>query len=150
MLEYQENDMEEVFMQTFKISYKDIFGNTLDHELKPDGDKILVNQDNKQEFVDLYTDFLLNGSIEKQFKAFKNGFHMVTDESPLHLLFRPEEIELIVCGSKNFDFNELEQSTEYEGGYTAESQTIKDFWDIVHGFEMDLKRKLLQFTTGRK
>ncbi|XP_055626355.1 ubiquitin-protein ligase E3A [Toxorhynchites rutilus septentrionalis] len=148
MLDYQENDMEEVFMQTFKICYKDVFGTTLDHELKPDGDKIFVNQDNKQEFVDSYTDFLLNQSIEKQFKAFKRGFQMVTDESPLHLLFRPEEIELIVCGSKEFDFNELEQSTEYEGGFTAESQVIKDFWEIVHGLSMDSKRKLLQFTTG--
>ncbi|XP_058835486.1 ubiquitin-protein ligase E3A isoform X2 [Topomyia yanbarensis] len=148
MLDHQDNDMEEVFMQTFKICYKDVFGNTLDHELKPDGDKIFVNQDNKQEFVELYTDFLLNQSIEKQFKAFKRGFQMVTDESPLHLLFRPEEIELIVCGSKEFDFNELEQSTEYEGGFTVESQTIKDFWAIVHGLSMDSKRKLLQFTTG--
>ncbi|XP_055535236.1 ubiquitin-protein ligase E3A isoform X1 [Wyeomyia smithii] len=148
MLDHQENDMEETFMQTFKICYKDVFGNALDHELKTDGDKIFVNQDNKHEFVELYTDFLLNQSIEKQFKAFKRGFQMVTDESPLHLLFRPEEIELIVCGSKEFDFNELEQSTEYEGGFTAESQTIKDFWAIVHGLSMDSKRKLLQFTTG--
>lgn len=148
IIDHQENDMEEVFMQTFKICYKDVFGNALDHELKPDGDKISVNQDNKQEFVELYTDFLLNQSIEKQFKAFKRGFQMVTDESPLHLLFRPEEIELIVCGSKEFDFNELEQSTEYEGGFTNDSQTIKDFWAIVHGLSMDSKRKLLQFTTG--
>lgn len=148
MLDHPENDMEEVFMQTFRICYKDVFGNTLDHELKPEGDKLLVNQDNKHEFVELYTDFLLNQSIEKQFKAFKRGFQMVTDESPLHLLFRPEEIELIVCGSKEFDFNELEQSTEYEGGFTADSQTIKDFWAIVHGLSMESKRKLLQFTTG--
>lgn len=148
ILDHQENDMEEVFMQTFKICYKDVFGNTLDHELKPDGDKIFVNQDNKQEFVELYADFLLNQNIEKQFMAFKRGFQMVTDESPLHLLFRPEEVELIVCGSKEFDFNELEQSTEYEGGFTAESQTIKDFWDIVHGLSMESKLKLLQFTTG--
>lgn len=53
-----------------------------------------------QEFVDLYTDYLLNVSVEKQFKAFKRGFQMVTDESPLHLLFRPEEVEILVCGSK--------------------------------------------------
>lgn len=25
---------------------------------------------------------------------------MVTDESPLHILFRPEEVEQLVCGSK--------------------------------------------------
>lgn len=53
-----------------------------------------------QEFVDLYADFLLNKSVEKQFRAFRRGFQMVTDESPLHLLFRPEEIEQLVCGSK--------------------------------------------------
>lgn len=53
-----------------------------------------------QEFVDLYADYLLNTSIDKKFRAFRRGFQMVTDESPLHLLFRPEEVELLVCGSK--------------------------------------------------
>uniref|UniRef100_A0A182PJE2 HECT domain-containing protein n=1 Tax=Anopheles epiroticus TaxID=199890 RepID=A0A182PJE2_9DIPT len=148
LLDYTDNDMEEVFMQTFKIGYRDVFGNLLEHELKPDSDKTFVTQDNKQEFVELYSDFMLNKSVEKQFNAFRRGFQMVTDESPLHLLFRPEEVELIVCGSKEFDFDELEQSTEYEGGFTAESQTIKDFWSIVHGLSMEVKRKLLQFTTG--
>lgn len=38
--------------------------------------------------------------MEKQFRAFRKGFQMVTDESPLHLLFRPEEVEQLVCGSK--------------------------------------------------
>lgn len=53
-----------------------------------------------KEFVDLYADYLLNTSVEKQFYAFRQGFKMVTEESPLHLLFRPEEIEILVCGSK--------------------------------------------------
>lgn len=48
LLNYQENDMEDVFMQTFQINYTDVFGNTLTHELKPNGDNIIVNQDNKQ------------------------------------------------------------------------------------------------------
>ncbi|CAD7081216.1 unnamed protein product [Hermetia illucens] len=148
MLDYEDADMEDVFMQTFKISYTDVFGNTLDHELKPNGGDIFVTQDNKHEFVELYTDFLLNSSIEKQFRAFRKGFQMVTDESPLQLLFRPEEIELLVCGSKHFDFVELEKSTEYEGGYTEKSQIIIDFWSIVHGLPDESKRKLLEFTTG--
>lgn len=38
--------------------------------------------------------------MEKQFHAFYKGFQMVVDESPLELLFRPEEIELLICGSK--------------------------------------------------
>lgn len=48
----------------------------------------------------MYADFLLNKSVEKQFRAFYKGFQMVTDESPLELLFRPEEVELLICGSK--------------------------------------------------
>lgn len=43
---------------------------------------------------------MLNKSVEKQFKAFRRGFHMVTNESPLKYLFRPEEIELLICGSR--------------------------------------------------
>lgn len=58
-----------------------------------------------QEFVDLYADYLLNKSVETQFKAFYKGFQMVVDESPLELLFRPEEIELLICGSKVIENN---------------------------------------------
>lgn len=148
MLEYNEPDMEDVFSQTFEIGYQDVFGSPLKQTLKKDGEKIFVTQSNKHEFVELYADFLLSQSIEKQFKAFKKGFQMVTDESPLNLLFRPEEVELLVCGSKDFDFNELEKSTEYEGGYTSDTEIIKHFWVIVHGLSLELKRKLLQFTTG--
>lgn len=53
-----------------------------------------------QEFVDLYADYILNKSVERQFKAFKKGFQMVTNESPLKYLFRPEEVELLICGSR--------------------------------------------------
>ncbi|CAH2232624.1 jg6579 [Pararge aegeria aegeria] len=148
MLEYTENDLEETYYQTFRICYTDVFGNNLFHDLKENGDDVFVTQENKREFVDLYADFLLNKSVETQFKAFRRGFVMVTDESQLGTLFRPEEVETLVCGSKNFDFNELEKSTEYDGGYTSESQTIKDFWSIVHSLSLEDKRKLLQFTTG--
>lgn len=35
----------------------------------------------------------------------------------------------------------------YEG-YTKESTTIVAFWDIVHGMELEDKKKLLFFITG--
>ncbi|KAL0273410.1 UNVERIFIED_CONTAM: hypothetical protein PYX00_006078 [Menopon gallinae] len=148
LLEYEEDDIEEAFIQTFRVCYTDVFGNTLFQELKEGGDQIFVNQDNKKEFVDLYADFLLNKCVEKQFRAFRKGFQMVTDESPLSFLFRPEEVEQLVCGSKNFDFNELEEATEYDGGYTADTPVIKYFWELVHAMTLDNKRKLLQFATG--
>ncbi|XP_075235231.1 ubiquitin protein ligase E3A isoform X1 [Lycorma delicatula] len=148
MIDYEGEDMEEMFMQTFKIGYNDVFGNVLYHELKPNGDKIYVTQENKKEFVDLYANFLLNSSVEKQFWAFRRGFQMVTDESPLHRLFRPEEVEQLVCGSKKFDLKELEEATEYDGGYSQDTPIVRQFWEIAHALPIDNQRKLLQFATG--
>lgn len=62
--------------------------------------KVFLGIVSLQEFVNLYADYILNKSVEKQFKAFRRGFHMVTNESPLKYLFRPEEIELLICGSR--------------------------------------------------
>lgn len=148
LLDYEGDDIEDVFLQTFRIGYSDIFGSSLYHDLKENGGDIPVTQSNKQEFVNLYVDFLLNKMISRQFRAFKTGFQMVTDESPLKLLFRPEEVEILVCGSKNFDFNELENSTQYDGGYDSRHRTIRQFWDIVHEFSDEQKKALLMFTTG--
>lgn len=48
MLDYTEDDMEEVFMQTFQICHRDVFGNALLHDLKENGDRIPVGQHNKK------------------------------------------------------------------------------------------------------
>lgn len=34
LLEYQDDDIEDTFMQTFRISYKDVFGVVYTHDLK--------------------------------------------------------------------------------------------------------------------
>lgn len=53
-----------------------------------------------------------------------------------------------MLSAQQFDFNELEKATEYEGGFTSKSQTIVDFWTLVHALPMESKKKLLEFTTG--
>ncbi|KAI1899651.1 hypothetical protein AGOR_G00063980 [Albula goreensis] len=146
-LEYEGN-VEEDMMITFQISQTDLFGNPLMYDLRENGDKIPVTNENRKEFVAQYAEYMLNKSVEKQFKAFRRGFHMVTNESPLKYLFRPEEIELLICGSRNLDFQALEETTEYDGGYSKDSSIIKDFWETVHSFGEEQKRLFLQFTTG--
>ena len=48
VLAYEGADIEDVFMQSFQISYTDVFGNTMTHELKPGGEKVILTQENKQ------------------------------------------------------------------------------------------------------
>ncbi|XP_031158223.1 ubiquitin-protein ligase E3A-like [Sander lucioperca] len=147
LLEY-EGSVEEDMMITFQISQTDLFGNPLMYDLRENGDKIPVTNENRKEFVAQYAEYMLNKSVEKQFKAFRRGFHMVTNESPLKYLFRPEEIELLICGSRNLDFLALEETTEYDGGYNRDSRIIKEFWETLHSFGEEQKRFFLQFTTG--
>jgi hypothetical protein len=63
-------------------------------------------------------------------------------------LFRPEELELLVCGSQDLDFEALEKVVVYDSGYTKETPVIQWFWQVVHSFSENEKKRLLFFTTG--
>ncbi|TNN22053.1 Ubiquitin-protein ligase E3A [Liparis tanakae] len=99
LLEHEGN-VEEDMMLTYQISHQDLFGDPVLHDLRDQGDQIPVTKGNRQEFVGAYADYMLNTGVETQFRAFKKGFLMVTKESPLKYLFRPEEVELLICGSR--------------------------------------------------
>ncbi|CAB1314414.1 unnamed protein product [Coregonus sp. 'balchen'] len=161
LLEYEGN-VEEDMMITFQISQTDLFGDPITYDLREHGDKIPVSADNRKEFVSLYGDYMLNKSVERQFKAFRRGFRMVTNESPLKCYLHLKKGLLIweagsyFCGSRvsylsveqNLDFQALEETTEYDGGYSRDCRVIKDFWETVHSFGEEDKRLFLQFTTG--
>ena len=71
-----EGDVESTFLRSFDVEY-DYYGELRRHELKPGGSQVAVTNDNRQEYVDLYTKWLLHDSIGNQFAAFAHGFHEV-------------------------------------------------------------------------
>ncbi|XP_007059472.1 probable E3 ubiquitin-protein ligase HECTD2 isoform X2 [Chelonia mydas] len=144
LLSYEDN-VEEDFYSTFQV-FQEEFGVIKSYNLKPGGDKIPVTAQNRKEYVQLYVDFILNKSIYKQFAAFYYGFHSVCDSYALMLL-RPEEVEILVCGSPELDMYALQRNTQYDG-YLKTDLTIRYFWEVVLGFPLDLQKKLLHFTTG--
>ncbi|KAI9138762.1 hypothetical protein BKA69DRAFT_1031170 [Paraphysoderma sedebokerense] len=145
LLDYP-GDVQELYDRTFEVEY-DCLGARLTAELKPGGSKISLTNENRKEFVQLYCDFILNTSIKEQFQSFKDGFDLVTGGSVIHL-FRPEELEILVCGSSSLNFEDLEDVTQYDGGYTENTPVIKSFWKIVHSFSVEEKKRLLAFATG--
>ncbi|KAL4640071.1 putative E3 ubiquitin-protein ligase HECTD2 isoform X1 [Arapaima gigas] len=140
-----EGDVEEDFCSTFQV-FQEELGVIKSYNLRPGGDKIPVTNQNRKEYVQLYIDFLLNKSIYKQFAAFYYGFHSVCASNAL-LLLRPEEVEILVCGSPELDMNALQKVTQYEG-YSKADPTIRCFWDVVQSFPLELQKKLLHFATG--
>ncbi|KAK3710761.1 hypothetical protein QZH41_005390 [Actinostola sp. cb2023] len=140
-----EGDVENDLCQTFQVSHTS-FGQVITHNLKPKGDTIPVTNHNKQEYVNLYVDYLLNKSMYQQFAAFYHGFHSVCASNAL-IMLRPEEVEMLVCGNPELDMEALKKVTMYDG-YSKSDGPIRYFWEIVLAFSTDLKKKTLLFVTG--
>ncbi|CAI5746645.1 unnamed protein product [Peronospora destructor] len=145
LLNFQ-GDVEGVYQRNFDYSYE-VFGEVKTVELKPEGSSIPVTKNNREEYVALYVDYVLNKSVSRQFAAFHRGFHQVCNHEVLSM-FRWEELQLLICGSSDLDFEALEEATHYEDGFAEDSEIIRDFWVIVHAFSLEDKKKLLRFATG--
>ncbi|XP_063237913.1 probable E3 ubiquitin-protein ligase HERC4 [Bacillus rossius redtenbacheri] len=146
VLDYEGDDLEDVFCLTFQVN-REVFGEVRSIPLKPGGGDIPVTQQNKQEFVDLYVDRLLNSGVEVQFSAFKDGFLKVCGSRVLNL-FHPRELMAVVVGNENYDWVEFERNAEYRGGYSASDPTIIMFWNVFHQLSLEDKKKFLLFLTG--
>ncbi|CAH1798913.1 unnamed protein product [Owenia fusiformis] len=141
-----EGDVEDVFCQSFEVTTS-VFGSTCSKELIPGGADIPVTNQNREKFVRIYSQYILEESISHQFEPFSRGFHKVCGSEMLSL-FRPDEIELLVCGNPKLNFSALEKSASYADGYHSDHLIIKNFWSIVHSMSLEKKRKLLHFITG--
>ncbi|GFG39371.1 hypothetical protein Cfor_08324 [Coptotermes formosanus] len=122
------------------------YGDVKTYKLKEGGENIPVTNENRKEYVELYLDWILNTAIYEQFRAFYLGFHSVCASNAL-IMLRPEEVEMLVCGSPTLDLNELRKVTEYDG-YKADDPIIIDFWEVLDSLSDELKKKFLLFATG--
>ena len=124
----------------------DKFGEKLTIPLKPNGENIMIDSENKDEYVDLYVDWYFNKSINEPFTSFEKGFYRVFNRN-LSKILTPDELELIICGTQFLDFHELKKACQYED-YEKDSETIKYFWEILLDFGEEEKKKFLSFVTG--
>jgi len=146
LLDYEGDDVEDVFCLSFEVTWMEL-GEERRLDLKPDGANISVTRDNREEYVLRYVSWILVDSIKSQWEAFESGVMRIMEDSSLDL-FLPEELELLVVGSGVLDFNALESNTKYEGGYSAESEVVKNFWLFVKNASKDTQVQLLKFATA--
>ncbi|ETN85557.1 HECT-domain protein [Necator americanus] len=119
LLDYQGDDIEDVFCLNFTISYA-AFGSTETFDLKPGGAEISVTQSNKADYVQKYVHHRLcvgrNGEVGRQAAAFRDGFKLVLN-SRIVAFFQPRELMELVVGNENYDWSELRK-----GGSEVEQQ----------------------------
>ena len=63
-------------------------------------------------------------------------------------LFRPDELELLICGCPVINFHELELAATYEDGYNYNHSTIQMLWEVVSEMTLGQKKAFLMFVTG--
>jgi hypothetical protein len=149
LLAYDGNDVEEVFMRTFSVEYE-VFGEKRIDALCDGGTEKALTNDNREEYVQLYIDYVLTKSVKRSFEAYKEGFWIVCRGAQGLTLFKPSDLQLLICGTQDLDFVALESITRYDGfDLGKETPVVKWFWELVHqDFSDDDKKQLLAFSTG--
>ncbi|XP_078046235.1 HECT and RLD domain containing E3 ubiquitin ligase 4 isoform X1 [Augochlora pura] len=146
ILDYQESDFEEVFCLNFEV-VREAYGEKRIYELVPGGSKVPVTLQNKNQFVELYEDYVLNKSVEAHFQAFYKGFHKVCGGRVLEI-FHGTELMAVIVGNEDYDWEELEKNTTYKEGYSRSDPTIVLFWQVFRELPLEEKKKFLLFLTG--
>jgi E3 ubiquitin-protein ligase HECTD2 len=123
-------------------------------------DKV-VDKYNRDEYVRLYLEYLLDRSVRKQFEAFARGFFNVCGGNALSL-FHGEEIERLIRGSGDLNFSILRGSAVYEnwketedGPEIREIEEVENifpvvawFWDLMDHAGPDDQKRVLRWITG--
>lgn len=150
LIEYRNSDTTGTIIEDMCLTFSvtiDQFDEKVVIPFYSDGESTIVTNDTLDKYIQDYIDYKLNTSVSKQFSEFANGFRKLCRDE-VFSSFTPDELDILVSGEPNFNWEELKKGCRYDG-YSAESKTIKMFWDIFfNDFNDDDRCKLLLFITG--
>jgi hypothetical protein len=115
-------------------------------ELIPNGSEIPVTNENKQQYLDVKFKYIIFDSVSEQLHAFLKGIYQVV---PVELLalFDYEELDYVLCGSREVDVDDWECNTVVSSKLKP-SRTLRWFWEIVREMPNEYRSRLLQYATG--
>lgn len=125
----------------------DVYGQKVEHELKPDGKNIKVTNENRKEFIDLVIQWRFVSRIEKQTNSFIKGFTEIVPRQCIQI-FDPKEFELLLSGLGDVNIKDWQMNTVFKGEYNPHHRVINWFWMAMYSFPNELRLRFLQFVTG--
>ena len=114
------------------------------------GSHIPVTNENYLEYMEACLRYWMMDSVKPQLNQLLLGFFDVIPE-PLLTVFDFQELELLMCGLPEIDVCDWMDNTEYAGvleGVGEQHHTCQWFWEVVRGFDHEMRARLLQFVTG--
>ncbi|KAM6585610.1 hypothetical protein CsatB_012612 [Cannabis sativa] len=123
-------------------------------ELCDDGKSIIVNSQNREEYVNLLIEHQFVKSISHPVSRFKKGFaDMLCNTEHQEFFFQSlelEDLDLMLHGSENaISVEDWKAHTEYNG-YKENDPQIIWFWKIVEEMSAEQRKVLLFFWTSMK
>lgn len=140
-----ENSIDGILDLTFSAD-DESFGEIHTIDLKSDGRNIEVTDENKKEYVELFSQWKIVDRVREQFRAFMDGFNELIPED-LVTVFDERELELLIGGIAEIDVDDWKKHTDYRG-YQESDEVIKWFWKCIGSWDNEQRARLLQFTTG--
>lgn len=131
-------------------THQEVMGAKTEVELVPGGKDIEVTNDNFPEYLEACLKYRMLDQVKPQLNELLLGFFDVIPE-PLLTVFDFQELELLMCGLPEIDLEDWQAHTEYTGDYEhagSDYPTCLWFWEVVQGFDQEMKARLLQFVTG--
>jgi len=122
------------------------FGRSDTFDLIKGGRNIAVTEDSKSQYVSLVCQHRMTTAIERQIKAYLEGFHELV-KPELISIFTAKELELLISGMPEIDMQDLQNNTEYQNYKPSDPQIIW-FWKIMFSLTKSEKAAFLQFVTG--
>lgn len=100
----------------------------------------------KLTYISLITEWRIQKRVEEQFNAFVTGFNELIPADLVNV-FDERELELLIGGISDIDVDDWKKHTDYRG-YTESDPVIRNFWNVIRGWDAEQKSRLLQFATG--
>ncbi|XP_066933998.1 E3 ubiquitin-protein ligase wwp-1-like [Clytia hemisphaerica] len=146
LLWVKENAINDCELDLVFATDMEVLGKITEHELKEGGKDIEVTDENKQEYIELLTEWRFKRGVVEQTDAFLKGFNEV---SPMYWLqdFDERELEILLCGMQEYDIEDWQRNTVYRN-YAKNSKQVMWFWQAIKSFDHEKRARLLQFVTG--
>ena len=136
---FEENSNNEIYF-IWNVNKKEI-------ELIENGKNILLNNDNKNIFVNKVVELICFKSIKTELKSLKNGLIGVI---PLNFIkiFSIEEFNFILSGQQEINLNDWKANTIYKGNINEKNEVIKFFWEVLSELTNEQLLLFYRFCTG--
>ena len=117
-------------------------------ELVKGGSDVAVTAVNLREYVNTVIDACVGSGVAAYFESVRAGLEEVFPLTRLKM-FSESELDAIICGEgERWTPEMLTECITFDHGYNTQSPPVKNFCDILSGFNGDQQRAFMRFVTG--